>query len=149
MTLINGLRRENPERRATSEQSTRYCRRPATMAKFSCRSSGFSGPKWIQWGKLDVSYFLVQLCFSTSSFASATRCAKKRKKKKTNTQRNFQVMQTPGPFNSILSIPGPCTRLISAALKLKKKLLIIALITYIGGRICRHKLALGTQRAIT
>lgn len=58
-------------------------------------------------------------------------------------------MQTPGLFNNILSMPGPCTWLISAVLKLKKKLLIIALIMYIGGRICRHKLALGTQRAIT
>jgi len=46
-------------------------------------------------------------------------------------------------------MPGSCTWLISAVLKLKKKLLIIALIPHIGGQICRHKLALGTQRAIT
>lgn len=137
--------RENPERKTASKQSRRDRESPQLRLSFRVDQVSLVSPNRLN-GEIEISSILRATVFSTSLFASVTRNLLK---KSSEIYRNFQVVQTLSLFNSILSIPGPYTWLISAVLKLKKKLLIIALITYIGGRICRHKLALGTQRAIT
>ena len=136
MTLINELcRKKNSQGKNFSIETI-----DKILVNIRNYGSVFVSIKWVQWAqvdsvrKLDVTYsscdciFPRRLLFIISKFP---------KNKTSNTQRNIQITQTLDFFNSILSMSRLCIWLISAVLKLKKKLLIIVLITYIWSWICR------------